>query len=137
MLKFLTLKHCLNIEDISCLSTSKQNWSTYSFIHLIKRNQLHSKKAKNLVYMHSDLCLLSHKQHSCKEAYMRLWDTTPMHNDLDASTSKHAVLQGLNNENTFSASTNACNTSNLPTSSNVNIYVHVFEDQYDISILIV
>ncbi|KAF3778930.1 hypothetical protein EJ110_NYTH42545 [Nymphaea thermarum] len=40
-------------------SCCERNWSTYSQIHNVKRNKLTSKRAEDLVYVHSNLCLLS------------------------------------------------------------------------------
>ena len=40
-------------------SCCERNWSTYSQIHNIKRNKLTSKRAEDLVYVHSNLRLLS------------------------------------------------------------------------------
>lgn len=62
-----------------------RNWSTYSFIHSIKCNRLYSKRV-NLVYVHSNLCLLLHK-HNYKKGDTKLWDIEPKHTNLDASTS--------------------------------------------------
>ncbi|XP_057823454.1 DNA-(apurinic or apyrimidinic site) endonuclease isoform X1 [Cryptomeria japonica] len=52
---------------LSHSSASKRNWSTYSFIHSIKRNRLYSKKAEDLVYVHSNLQLFTHKESGYKE----------------------------------------------------------------------
>jgi hypothetical protein len=43
------------------LLSAKRNWSTYSFIHTIKRNRFTSKRVKKLVYVHSSICLLTRK----------------------------------------------------------------------------
>ena len=53
-------------------------WSTYSFIHSVKRNNLNVEWAKNLVYVHYNLRLLTH---CCEEArndrtYVN-WDNNP------------------------------------------------------------
>jgi hypothetical protein len=44
-----------NISDGGTLSAAERNWSTYSFIHSIKRNRLSSKRAEKLVAVHSTL----------------------------------------------------------------------------------
>jgi hypothetical protein len=41
-----------NISDGGTLSAAERNWSTYSFIHSIKRNRLSSKRAEKLVAVH-------------------------------------------------------------------------------------
>eukprot|EP00253_Pinus_taeda_P003416 PITA_03416 len=48
-------------------SSCERNWSMYAFIHLVKRNRLGSKKAENLVYIHSTLRLISRKDPGYKE----------------------------------------------------------------------
>jgi len=40
-------------------SCCKRNWSTYSFIYFLKRNEMTPKRAEDLVYVHSNLRLLS------------------------------------------------------------------------------
>lgn len=47
-------------------SCSKRNWSTYSFIS-VKRNKLTRKRAEDLVFVHSNLQLLSRKSKKYKE----------------------------------------------------------------------
>ena len=39
-------------------SAAERNWSTYDFIHSKKRNRLTEAKARDLVYVHSNLRLL-------------------------------------------------------------------------------
>jgi hypothetical protein len=41
-------------------SSVERCWSTYSFIHNVKRNRLNAGRAKSLVYVHYNLRLLSH-----------------------------------------------------------------------------
>ncbi|KAL7606588.1 hypothetical protein Lser_V15G19453 [Lactuca serriola] len=40
-------------------SSAERNWSTYSYIHNVKRNRLNEKRADKLVYIHSNIRLLS------------------------------------------------------------------------------
>ena len=40
----------------------------------MKRNQLGSKKAKNLVYIHSTLCFISRKDPRYEEGPFKIWD---------------------------------------------------------------
>lgn len=40
-------------------SFCERNWSTYSFIHSLKRNKMAPHRAEALVYVHSNLRLLS------------------------------------------------------------------------------
>jgi hypothetical protein len=41
-------------------SSTERCWSTYSFIHSVKRNNLNANRAESLVYVHYNLRLLSH-----------------------------------------------------------------------------
>ncbi|KAH9294517.1 hypothetical protein KI387_040277, partial [Taxus chinensis] len=56
-----------------------------------KRNRLGAKRAEDLVYIHSNLRLLSHKQPEYKEGSTRHWDIDPEIVDLDASISHHGA----------------------------------------------
>lgn len=124
---------------VASSSTSKRNWSTYSFIHSVKHNKLLSKRAEDLVYMHSNLHLLSHKQHDYKEGEMELWDIPPEDTNLDASTSHHIAYKesdiqqehGHNTSGSGSAIVTTCGSSSLPTSSNVNVNIDMDEYEYD------
>ncbi|XP_057873983.2 uncharacterized protein LOC131079962 isoform X3 [Cryptomeria japonica] len=74
-------------KQVASSSASERNWSAYSFIHSVKHNRLLSKRAENVVYVHSNLRLLSHKQHDYKQGEIKMWDTELEHTDLDASVS--------------------------------------------------
>lgn len=51
----------------------ERNWSTYSFIHPVKRNWWGSKKAERLLYINNTLCLLAWKDLGYNESH-RKWD---------------------------------------------------------------
>lgn len=55
-------------------SCCERNWSTYSFIHSIRRNKLHPKRAEDLVYVHTNLRLLSRKSEEYQTGPSRMWD---------------------------------------------------------------
>jgi len=55
-------------------SCCERNWSTYSFIHSLKRNKMTPKRAEDLVYVHSNLRLLSINSSKYKEEETKLWD---------------------------------------------------------------
>jgi hypothetical protein len=65
-------------------SFSKRCWSTYNFIHSIKRNRLNVGQVESLVYVHYNLRLLSHY---CEEAKMnknlKCWDNNPEEDNLE------------------------------------------------------
>ncbi|KHN03669.1 hypothetical protein glysoja_035412, partial [Glycine soja] len=48
-------------------SCCERNWSTYSFIHYLKRNKMDPKRAEDLVFVHSNLRLLSRKEEGYKK----------------------------------------------------------------------
>jgi len=43
---------------VSSSSAAERNWSTYDFIHNKRRNRLTEERARDLVYVHSNLTLL-------------------------------------------------------------------------------
>ncbi|XP_027364746.1 uncharacterized protein LOC113871850 [Abrus precatorius] len=59
LLQKLALKLLVQPCSSSCC---ERNWSTYSFIHSMKRNKMDPKRAEDLVYVHSNLRLLSRKE---------------------------------------------------------------------------
>jgi len=58
----------------SSSSCAERNWSTYSFIHSLKRNRLNPKRAEDLVFVHTNLRLLSRNCKSYNEGETRMWD---------------------------------------------------------------
>ncbi|XP_057872855.2 uncharacterized protein LOC131079003 [Cryptomeria japonica] len=74
--------------QVASSSSAERNWSTYSFIHSVKRNRLGAKKATDLVYVHSNLRLLSHKDPGYSEGVTRNWDLAPECADLDATVAQ-------------------------------------------------
>lgn len=58
----------------SSSSCCERNWSTYSFVHSLKRNQMTPPRANDLVFVHSNLRLLSRKTPSYKEGNNKMWD---------------------------------------------------------------
>ncbi|XLS64947.1 hypothetical protein HN51_024921 [Arachis hypogaea] len=58
----------------SSSSCCERNWSTYSFIHSLKRNKLKPKCAENLVFVHTNLRLLSRKTPQYNKGETMMWD---------------------------------------------------------------
>ncbi|CAH1413534.1 unnamed protein product [Lactuca virosa] len=54
----------------SSSSCVERNWSTYAFIHLLKRNKLTTNRAQDLVYIHNNLRLLSRTPNDD----VKMWD---------------------------------------------------------------
>ncbi|KAL4627980.1 hypothetical protein ACB092_05G204900 [Castanea dentata] len=54
----------------SSSSCAERNWSTYKFIHSLKRNKMAPARAEDLVYVHSNLRLLSRRN----DIDTKMWD---------------------------------------------------------------
>ncbi|GJV42729.1 hypothetical protein Tco_1421169 [Tanacetum coccineum] len=55
-------------------SCCERNWSTYSFIHSLRRNKLSPKRAEDLVFIHNNLRLLSRSTDQYNEEKTMMWD---------------------------------------------------------------
>ena len=55
-------------------SCCERNWSTYSLIHNIKRNNLATSRAEDLVFVHYNLRLLSRKKEKYINGPSKYWD---------------------------------------------------------------
>ena len=77
-------------------SSTERCWSTYSFIHNVKRNSLNTKRAESLVYVHYNLRLLSHYCEAAKnDRTFFTWDNNPK----DANVEDGAIaLERLEDE---------------------------------------
>lgn len=63
-------------------SSAERNWSTYSFIHSVKRNRLNAKTADKLVYIHANIRLISRFCESYKTGPHCRWDMDPDNSSL-------------------------------------------------------
>ncbi|KAL2341147.1 hypothetical protein Fmac_009087 [Flemingia macrophylla] len=55
-------------------SCCERNWSTYSFIHSMRRNKMAPHRAQDLVFVHSNLRLLSRNSPQYNQEETKLWD---------------------------------------------------------------
>ncbi|KAK1378474.1 DUF659 domain-containing protein [Heracleum sosnowskyi] len=55
-------------------SSAERVWSTYSYIHNVKRNRLNSLRADKLVFIHSNIRLISCSTSGYKDGPYRKWD---------------------------------------------------------------
>ncbi|XP_058760100.1 uncharacterized protein LOC131633405 [Vicia villosa] len=55
-------------------SSAERSWSTYSYIHSVKRNRLNCGRADKLVYIHSNIRLQSRFSESYKNGPFKNWD---------------------------------------------------------------
>ncbi|KAJ9567218.1 hypothetical protein OSB04_003184, partial [Centaurea solstitialis] len=69
-------------------SSAERNWSTYSYIHNVKRNRLNSKKADKLVFIHSNVRLLSRFSESYKSGPHKKWDVNPESTYIEGSSAR-------------------------------------------------
>ncbi|KAF8377072.1 hypothetical protein HHK36_030445 [Tetracentron sinense] len=74
-------------------SSAERNWSTYSFIHNIKRNRLNSVRADKLVFIHSNLRMLSRFNESYHEGPFKKWDIDRDEGLFDDSSAKLEELR--------------------------------------------
>jgi len=76
-------------------SSAERCWSTYSFIHSVKRNRLNVQRAESLVYVHYNLRLLSHYCNDPTiEPTNKMWDYNPEEDNLEDGA---LVLEELEN----------------------------------------
>ncbi|XP_049932151.1 uncharacterized protein LOC126409802 [Nymphaea colorata] len=90
-LQHLALKLLSQPATSSCC---ERNWSTYSQIHNIKRNKLTSKRVEDLVYVHSNLRLLSRTSNDYSSESSKYWDVNP--EDIDVELEGEHELHALN-----------------------------------------
>ena len=55
-------------------SCCERNWSTYDFIHSLRRNKIAPKHAEDLVYVHTNLWLLSRNKEEYGKGKSKKWD---------------------------------------------------------------
>ena len=58
----------------SSSSCCERNWSTYKFIHSATRNKIMPQRAEDLVFVHTNLRLLSRRSSAYKEGPNKMWD---------------------------------------------------------------
>ncbi|KAL4563954.1 hypothetical protein LXL04_028003 [Taraxacum kok-saghyz] len=77
-------------------SSAERNLSTYSHIHSVKRNRLNSPRADKLVFIHSNIRLLSRFLEAYKAGPNKKWDINP---ESDHNESSSARLEEMAWEN--------------------------------------
>ncbi|XP_010412735.1 PREDICTED: uncharacterized protein LOC104699084 [Camelina sativa] len=58
----------------SSSSCAERNWSTYNFIHSLRRNKLNPSRAEDLVYIHNNLRHLSRNSGQYEDEKTKMWD---------------------------------------------------------------
>jgi len=74
-------------------SSAERNWSTYSYIHNVKRNQLNCKTADKLVDIHSNIRLQARFSQSYHTGPTSKWDADPEDTCLEESRIKLEQLR--------------------------------------------
>ncbi|KAK1616374.1 hypothetical protein QYE76_021891 [Lolium multiflorum] len=69
-------------------SSAERNWSTYSFIHSVKRNKLNTKTADKLVYIHANERLRRRFTEGYNSGPHYKWDIDPDNSLLEESSLK-------------------------------------------------
>ena len=84
------------LSQIASSSAIERNWSTYSFIHSIKRNRLSSKRAEKLVAVHSALRLAYRKTPEYQKGLATRWDVEPEDSaQIDEEDESYDLQHGL------------------------------------------
>ena len=73
------------LSQVASSSSAERNWSTYGFIHSVKRNRLGSQKAEDLVYVHSNLLLASRRDPKYSSGPSKEWDVELESSNLEMS----------------------------------------------------
>uniref|UniRef100_A0A2N9FGM0 Reverse transcriptase Ty1/copia-type domain-containing protein n=1 Tax=Fagus sylvatica TaxID=28930 RepID=A0A2N9FGM0_FAGSY len=66
--------HIAMVKDRSEIDAIDWNWSTYSFIHSLRRNKMTPARAQDLVFVHSNLRLLSRSNEEYIKGPTKMWD---------------------------------------------------------------
>ncbi|KAF5800582.1 putative HAT dimerization domain, ribonuclease H-like superfamily [Helianthus annuus] len=69
-------------------SSAERNWSTYSYIHNVKRNRLNCNRADKLVFIHSNIRLQSRFLESYKSGPHKKWDMNPESTYIEGSSAQ-------------------------------------------------
>ena len=71
MLQSIALKLVGQPCSFSCC---ERNWSTYNFIHSMKRNKLTPQRAEDLVYVHNNFQLLLRRSPNYNKGESKMWN---------------------------------------------------------------
>ncbi|XP_037469586.1 uncharacterized protein LOC119341840 [Triticum dicoccoides] len=74
-------------------SSAERNWSTYSFIHNLKRNKLNATTADKLVFIHANECLKRRFSEGYNSGPHYKWDVEPENDLLEDSSLKLEQLR--------------------------------------------
>jgi hypothetical protein len=83
------------LSQVPSSSSTERNWSTYGFIHFVKRNRLGLQKAEDLVYVHSNLRLVFRKGEEYTSGPHKEWDVDAKNPELELSLADDASGSGI------------------------------------------
>ncbi|GFY82759.1 hypothetical protein Acr_02g0009990 [Actinidia rufa] len=63
-----------SIRDRGTMNPHTWNWSTYFFVHSVRRNKMTTKRAEDLIFIHSKLRLLSRRTPQYAQGDNKMWD---------------------------------------------------------------
>jgi hypothetical protein len=118
------------LSQVASSSSAERNWSTYGFIHSVKRNRLGSQKAEDLVYVHSNLRLVSRKGEEYTSGPHKEWDVDAENPDLELSLSALDIDDDASGSGIQVASSSHRGSSSAEHAS-CSIFDDEDEDQYD------
>ena len=83
------------LSQVVSSSSTERCWSTYSFIHSVKRNRLNENQVESLVYVHYNLRLLTHYCERAKtdRSYVT-WDNNLEEHNLEDGALTYRALGG-------------------------------------------
>jgi hypothetical protein len=118
------------LSQVASSSLVERNWSTYGFIHSVKRNRLGSQKAEDLVYVHSNLCLVSRKGEEHTSGPHKEWDVDAESPDLGLSLATLDIVDDASGSGIQVVSFSHRGSSSAEHAS-CSIFDDEDEDQYD------
>ena len=118
------------LSQVANSSSTERNWSTYGFIHSVKRNRLGSQKVEDLVYVHSNLCLVSRKGEEYTSGPHKEWDVDAENPDLELSLSALDIDDDASGSGIQVVSSSHRGSSSIEHAS-CSIFDDEDEDQYD------
>ena len=118
------------LSQVASSSSAERNWSTYGFIHSVKRNKLGSQKVEDLVYVHSNLRLVSRKGEEHTSRPHKEWDVDAENSNLELSLAALDIVDDASGSGIQVASSSHRGSSSAEHAS-CSIFDDEDEDQYD------
>ena len=116
------------LSQVASSSSAERNWSIYGFIHSVKRNRLGSQNVEDLVYVHSNLCLVSRKGEEYTSGPHKEWDADAENPDLELSL---VALDIANDASGSGIASSSHRGSSSVEHASCSIFYDEDEDRYD------